>query len=235
MALIQCKDAAFGYDDGIVVEGLNFTVIGGDYLCVVGENGAGKSTLIKGLLRLKKTQRGEILFSDDLPSTQIGYLPQQTVAQKDFPASAFEVVLSGRQNSRGARPFYTKEDRTAAFENMRLLSIESLQKKCYRELSGGQQQRVLLARALSATKKMMLLDEPVAGLDPVATNELYLAIESINKSGITVVMVSHDVKGAAAYAKHILHLNHHQEFWGGVNDYRNSEFGRRFLGEDADV
>jgi zinc transport system ATP-binding protein len=188
MALITCKDASFAYEGFTVVSDLNFEVNSGDYLCVVGENGSGKSTLIKGLLRLKAPRSGSVSMGDGLKADEIGYLPQQTAAQKDFPASAYEVVLSGRLGMRGIRPFYTKPDKRAAEQNLARLGIDGLKNRCYRELSGGQQQRVLLARALCATRKMLLLDEPVAGLDPVVTQDLYRTIEKINRdTGITII------------------------------------------------
>ena len=231
MALIAYKDAAFAYDGNCVVEGLNFTIESGMYLCVVGENGSGKSTLVKGLLRLIAPCQGSVQMGDGLSPNEIGYLPQQTAAQKDFPASVYEVVLSGRLNSRGIRPFYAKEDRQTALRHMEQLGLAGLRNRCYRELSGGQQQRVLLARALCATKKLLLLDEPVAGLDPVVTQELYALIDRINHElGITVVMVSHDVHSAVSYASHILHLQNKQVFFGSAEAYRNTELGKYFLG-----
>lgn len=231
MALITCREAAFGYDEGVVISGLNFTVNSGDYLCIVGENGSGKSTLIKGLLRLKQPVSGEILTGEGLSSNEIGYLPQQSPAQKDFPAAAFEVVLSGRQSGCGLRPFYSREDRRLALENMERLGIADLKNKCYRELSGGQQQRVLLARALCATEKLLLLDEPVAGLDPLAAQELYALLLSLNREqGITLVMVSHDIRSAAEQATHILHLAHRQLFFGETREYVKTELAGRFLG-----
>lgn len=231
MALITCRNAAFGYDGNKVVEGLDFTVDSGAYLCVVGENGSGKSTLMKGLLRLKQPTSGTILLGDGLKATEIGYLPQQTAAQKDFPASVYEVVLSGRLSSRGLKPFYGKEDRQVALENMQRLGIEPLRNRCYRELSGGQQQRVLLARALCATKKVLLLDEPVAGLDPVVTQELYGLIDQINREmGITILMVSHDIQCAVQYASHILHLQNRQMFFGPTAGYVDTELGKYFMG-----
>lgn len=237
MSLISYHEASFAYEGNIAVSGLNFEVHSGDYLCIVGENGSGKSTLIKGLLRLKTPQSGSILTGDGLKSDEIGYLPQQTAAQKDFPASAFEVVLSGRMGARGIHPFYSKADKQAARDNIKRLGIEHLQKRCYRELSGGQQQRVLLARALCATKKLLLLDEPVAGLDPVVTQELYHFIADINKSdGLTVIMVSHDIASAVKYASHILHLKTKQMFFGKTEDYAKSNIGRYFIGvEEKDI
>jgi len=233
MMLIQCKNASFAYDGRSAVSGLNFTVHTGDYLCIVGENGSGKSTLIKGLLRLKMPASGSVEFGDGLRASEIGYLPQQTAVQKDFPASVYEVVLSGRLSHRGIFPFYTKEDRRAAAENMERLGVVSLRKQCYRELSGGQQQRVLLARALCATKKVLLLDEPVAGLDPLVTQELYRLIRDINKTlEITIIMVSHDVASAVRYADHILHQQNQQAFFGSAEDYERSPVGRAFLGGD---
>ncbi|HWR23127.1 MAG TPA: metal ABC transporter ATP-binding protein [Feifaniaceae bacterium] len=231
MALISCRDAAFAYDGNIAISGLNFSVTSGSYVCIVGENGAGKSTLVKGLLRLKLPARGSVALGDGLVPTEIGYLPQQTAVQKDFPASVYEVALSGRLSKRGFKPFYTKADKAAAEDALNRLGILDLKRRCYRELSGGQQQRVLLARALCATEKLLLLDEPAAGLDPVATQELYRLIELLNRDlGITVLMVSHDIKSAVRYASHILHLDRTQVFFGETPEYLKTDAGIRFLG-----
>ena len=235
MALISCQDASFAYEGSVAVSGLGFSVQSGDYLCIVGENGSGKSTLVKGLLGLMAPCRGNVSMGDGLRQNEIGYLPQQTAAQKDFPASVFEVVLSGRLASCGSRPFYSRADKAAAEENIRRLGAGPLRDRCYRELSGGQQQRVLLARALCSTKKMLILDEPVSGLDPVVTQELYLLIESINKeTGMTVVMVSHDIHSAVKYASHILHLDNAQAFFGATEDYLRSSLGKSFMGGAKD-
>jgi len=220
MALITCKDISLGYEGRIVTEHLNFEINKGDYLCIVGENGAGKSTLIKALLNLKPPISGQIITDDVIKPTEIGYLPQQTVVQKDFPASVWEIVLSGCLNKCGMRPFYNKEEKNIAKENMEKLGISNLSKRCYRELSGGQQQRVLLARALCATKKMLLLDEPVAGLDPKVTVEMYELIDRLhNNDGITIIMVSHDIEASIKYATHILHVSHVPLFFGKKEEY----------------
>ena len=231
MAIIQCENAGFAYDGRTVLEGVNFSLNAGDYLCVVGENGSGKSTLIKGLLGLKKPDRGTVRFGDGLKSTEIGYLPQQTQLQRDFPASVGEVVLSGCLNSLGGRFRYNREDRERARKNMERMGIEDLEKTSYHALSGGQQQRVLLARALCATKKLLLLDEPVTGLDPVAAGEMYNLIKLVNLcDNITVIMVSHDIHAAARYATHVLHLGQKQLFFGTAAEYKESDAARRFLG-----
>lgn len=235
MSLITCQNASFAYEGNIVVSELNFKVNSGDYLCIVGENGSGKSTLIKGLLKLKNPQSGSIMMGDGLKANEIGYLPQQTAAQKDFPASAYEVVLSGRLSSRGILPFYSHKDKETALENIKRLGIENLNNKCYRELSGGQQQRVLLARALCATKKLLLLDEPVSGLDPKVTQELYKLIQKINQeTGITIIMVSHDIQSAVKYSNRILHLKNTQVFFGNTEDYLNSNVSDGFLGGETE-
>ncbi len=234
MALITCRDAAFAYEGNVAISGLNFSVTSGSYVCIVGENGSGKSTLIKGLLRLRPPVQGIVTLGDGLRPTEIGYLPQQTAAQKDFPASVYEVVLSGRLSKRGLKPFYTKADKTVAEDALNRLGISNLKRKCYRELSGGQQQRVLLARALCATEKLLLLDEPAAGLDPVVTQELYRIIGSLNRDlNITILMVSHDIQSAVRYASHILHLHHTQVFFGPTPEYLNTNAGIRFLGGDV--
>jgi zinc transport system ATP-binding protein len=231
MSLIACRDVSFAYEGNVAVCDINFEVQNGDYLCIIGENGSGKSTLIKGILGLKASHSGSITISGDLKPKEIGYLPQQTAAQKDFPASTYEVVLSGRMGSRGILPFYSKRDKQNASENIALLGIEHLRGRCYRELSGGQQQRVLLARALCAAEKILLLDEPAAGLDPIVTQELYRLIEKINQeTGITVIMVSHDIPSAVKYADHILHLRKRQLFFGTTADYLKSDVSETFLG-----
>ena len=232
MELISCNNISFSYENTNVIKDLSFSVNDGDYLCIVGENGSGKSTLIKGLLGLKNASSGQIVRCSELKSNEIGYLPQQTPAQKDFPASVFEVVLSGRLNSRGIRPFYTKNDKKIAEENIKRLGIEYLQKRSYRELSGGQQQRVLLARALCASKKLLLLDEPVTGLDPIVTEEMYRLIDELNKKEkITIIMVSHDIVSSVKYATHILHLNHKDSFFGTTAEYIDSPVGKYFFDE----
>ena len=231
MALIKCENVSIGYEGQTVVKDLDFQIDPGDYLCIVGENGSGKSTLVRSLLGLKNVEKGQIIYRDGLKQTEIGYLPQQTDVQKDFPASVYEVVRSGRLNSRGFHPFYTAADRKAAVEKMDLLGIRDLAKQCFRDLSGGQKQRVLLARALCATKSLLLLDEPVTGLDPIVTGEFYQLIRRINReSGIAVVMVSHDIESAVKDASHILHLQETALFFGTTEKYKRSPVGRRFLG-----
>lgn len=230
MAQITCKDLSFAYDGETVLSDINFSIDAGAYLCIVGENGSGKSTLMRGILGLKHPSKGEIIF-DDLKPTEIGYLPQQTQIQRDFPASVSEVVLSGRLNSMRGRMFCNAEDKAAAAANMERLGIDDIADRCYLELSGGQQQRVLLARAMCATKKLLLLDEPVTGLDPVAANEMYNLIKLVNLCDNTsVIMISHDIHAAVRYATHILHLGHSQLFFGTTEQYRESDLARRFVG-----
>lgn len=231
MAIITAKDLSFAYDGKTVLEGVNFALSVGDYLCVVGENGSGKSTLVKGLLGLKAPDGGSIVFGEGLKPTEIGYLPQQTALQRDFPASVREVVLSGCLNGLGRRLHYGPAERERARMNMERMGIEELADTSYQALSGGQQQRVLLARALCATKKLLLLDEPVTGLDPIATGEMYNLIKLVNLcDSITVVMVSHDIHAAVRYATHILHLGQRQLYFGTAADYKESAPARRFLG-----
>ncbi|PWM20056.1 MAG: ABC transporter [Clostridia bacterium] len=221
MAQLTCQNLCVGYDGKPVLQDLSFQVFAGDYLCVVGENGSGKSTLMKTILGLQPPISGRILTGDGLRKNEIGYLPQQTMVQKDFPASVREIVLSGCQGRCGSRPFYNKEEKQLALDAMDKMQITQLAKRCYRELSGGQQQRVLLARALCATQKMLLLDEPVSGLDPKVTAEMYALIEKLNcEDGITVIMISHDVAAAVQYASHILHIGD-TVFFGTKDAYLN--------------
>ena len=228
MALLTARDLSLGYDSRVIVRGLSFRVDAGDYLCIVGENGSGKSTLMKTLLGLQPPLGGSIEAGDGLMQNEIGYLPQQTVVQRDFPASVREIVLSGCQGRCGLRPFYNAADRRLAAENMARMGISELANRCYRELSGGQQQRVLLARALCATRKLLLLDEPVSGLDPKVTAEMYELIASLNREGVTVIMISHDIAAALRYASHILHIGA-AVFFGTKADYLQSDAGKLFL------
>lgn len=230
MSLLTCENAAFAYEGRTVLRNISFEVEKGDYLAVVGENGAGKSTLVKGLLGLKTPVSGRLAYGGGLKADEIGYLPQQTEIQRDFPASVREVVLSGCLNRLGKRPFYTRALRALADHRMELLEISSLKDRCYRDLSGGQQQRVLLARALCATRKLLILDEPVTGLDPVIARGLYGIIREIHKKQeITVVMVSHDVHGAVREADRILHIAGDIRFFGSAEDYTEDPVGAAFL------
>lgn len=230
MAQITCQNVTLGYNNHVVAENINFMVNAGDYLCIVGENGSGKSTLMKSILGLQSPLAGMIQAGDGLKQTEIGYLPQQTEVQRDFPASVREIVLSGCQSRMGLRPFYTKEEKQLAWKNMERMRITQFANRCYRELSGGQQQRVLLARALCATQKCLLLDEPVTGLDPKVTAEMYELISKLNKEGITVIMISHDISAAIEYASHILHISS-QIFFGTKEAYLDSPSGNLFLAQ----
>ncbi len=230
MALIEAKKISLGYDGTDIVNNLSFKIDKGDYLCIVGENGSGKSTLIKALLGLKKTSGGHLHFLGVKPS-QIGYLPQSAETQKDFPASVGEIVMSGFSGKKNIFGIYSKKDRVRAFENMKLLGIDELSRRCYRELSGGQKQRVLLARALCATESLLLLDEPVTGLDPMAAEELYYILYHLNRDHkITIIMVSHDTSASLKYASHILHLGRNDSFFGDKLSYKNSDLGKSFAG-----
>ena len=228
MAQLTCEDLTLGYDGKVIVENLDFSIDEGDYLCIVGENGSGKSTLMKTILGLQPPVSGKIITGDGLSRSEIGYLPQQTDVQRDFPASVREIVLSGCQARCGIRPFYSKEEKALAESNMEKMGITQYAKRCYRELSGGQQQRVLLARALCATQKLLLLDEPVSGLDPRVTAEMYNLIEELNnKDNITIIMISHDISAAVRYASHILHIDK-TVFFGTTQEYLQSDAGKRF-------
>ena len=231
MPQLSCRDLVLGYEGKTVVSGLSFAVSAGDYLCIVGENGSGKSTLMKTILRLKAPMSGKIVTGDGIGPDEIGYMPQQTVVQKDFPASVREVVRSGCLNRCGLRPYYSKAEKQIAEENMEKLGISHLAKRCYRELSGGQQQRTLLARALCATRKILLLDEPVAGLDPKASVELYELIKALNDGGTTIIMISHDIAASVRFASHILHIgNQSVLFFGATSDYIKSDAGFVYSG-----
>ncbi len=229
MPLLEIKNLKIGYDSKVVAENINLTIKKGDYLCIVGENGAGKSTLLKTLLSLQPSLGGEILFGDGLEKTKIGYLPQQTVVQRDFPATVREIVLSGFQGSNGFKPFYSKAQKEIAKTNIIKMGLEELEKRCYRNLSGGQQQRVLLARALCATDTVLVLDEPVSGLDPKVTAEMYALIENLNKNeNITIIMISHDVESSLEKATKVLHIGK-TSYFGTKTEYLESDLGKRYI------
>lgn len=233
MSLIKCDSLTLSYEGKPAVSKVSFTVNQGDYLCIVGENGAGKTTLIKGILGLKEPTSGKISRNPSI-NNAIGYLPQQTSIQRNFPATVFEVVLSGCLNSLGLKPFYGAKEKSRARKVMRLLGISKLRGRSYRELSGGQQQRVLLARALCAAHKIILLDEPVSGLDPLATKDLYKLIKRINvELGMAVIMVSHDIDSAITYGTHILHITSQgsgkDHFFGTVEEYKSTSIGKAFI------
>lgn len=227
MPQIICENASLGYENRPIVKDLNFTVNPGDYLCILGENGSGKSTLMKTILNLTPPLAGSIRM-EDLKSTEIGYLPQQTQVQRDFPASVQEIVLSGFQGRCGLRPFYTKAEKAMAAENLERMGIAQFARRCYRELSGGQQQRVLLARALCATRKCLLLDEPVSGLDPKAAAQMYDIISALHREGITIIMISHDLNAALDDATHVLHIGQ-TLFFGTREEYLQSGMCHVFL------
>lgn len=222
MSILEVKNIFIKYNDNYVINDLSFNVDNGDYLCIVGENGSGKTTLMKAILGLIKVDSGEIIFSNELNNNEIAYLPQSSSIKKDFPATVKEVVLSGCLNRLNKRFFYNNEDKEIALKNIKKLNIENLIDKSFKELSGGQKQRVLLARALCANKKILLLDEPVTGLDPSTSNEMYKIIKQLNNEGLTIIMISHDIKEVIKYSKHILSIND-EYFYGNKEEYLKKE------------
>ena len=234
MALLTVQDLKLGYEGRILADRLSFSVQPGDYLCIVGENGSGKSTLMRTLLGLQPPLSGKILYGEGLTGRDVGYLPQQTQVQRDFPASVAEIVLSGWEGRCGLRPFYTRAEKDRARENMARMGILSLRDRCYRELSGGQQQRVLLARALCAASRILLLDEPVSGLDPQATADMYALLAGLHREGVTLMMISHDMDAALTYATHVLHMGE-KVFFGPREAYLDSPPGRRFAQKEGDA
>ena len=229
MAIIECKNLTMGYGSHIALRDLSFSVEEGDYLCIVGENGSGKSTLIKGLLGLQQPRSGSITLNG-ITSRGIGYLPQQTMTQRDFPASVREIVISGCLALGGWSPFYSAADKKRMMQSLEKLKIADLIDRSFKELSGGQRQRVLLARALCAADKMLLLDEPAAALDPAASAELYSVIDELHhQHKMTIIMVSHDLD-AARSADKILHMANGCAFFGTTEQYYKSDVAHHLLG-----
>lgn len=235
MSAVSVSDVTLSYDNLTVAEHVSFDVEFGDYVCIVGENGTGKSTLLKTIVGIHQPKSGHILFDCDIRNGDIGYLPQQTVVRDDFPASVGEIILSGCLGLLGKRPFFGAEERRIADKNMDLLGISDLKKTSFRELSGGQRQRVLLAKALCCARKILVLDEPVTGLDPLVTADMYSILRLINGEGVTIIMVSHEIGEAVKQASKILHLKHGVEFYGKTEDYLKSSVGKLFTGGGSDA
>ncbi len=235
MSYITCEDVCLAYEGRPVVKDLSFTVESGDYICIVGENGSGKTTLVRTLVGLKRPMSGKILFGDGITGKDIGYVPQTIHSGRDFPATVNEVVTSGLLGRMGIRPFFTKEEKRRADGAMERLGIKDLKNRCFRELSGGQKQRVQLARAILAAEKLLILDEPASGLDPVITSQLYGILKELNREdGMSVVMVSHDIPSAVRYASKILHIEKESSFFGTTDEYRKNRMGKHFLGCTCD-
>ena len=201
---IICEGLAVGYSGKPLCNGFDLEINNGDYICIVGENGAGKSTLIKTLVGLIPAISGKVLLRGDIDKSDIGYLPQQREMQKDFPASVWEVVLSGCLDRLGFKPFYGHKERKLASAAIRELDLEDIKNESFRELSGGQRQRVLLARAIAGSKKVLVLDEPITGLDPVAAAHLYQLLNRVNQNGTTIITISHDISKALSAANKLL-------------------------------
>lgn len=235
MSYITCEGLTLAYEGRVIVKDLDFAVDKGDYICIVGENGSGKTTLVKTLVGLKKPASGRIVFGDGLDRRDVGYVPQNIHTGKDFPATVYEVVTSGLLSRTGIRPFFTKDEKKRAADAMERLDITDIRDRCFRELSGGQRQRVQLARAICSAEKLLVLDEPASGLDPLITKQLYEVINDLNKTdGISVVMVSHDIMSAMANASKILHLGKETSFFGTSAEYRQHTISRHFIGCTCD-
>ncbi len=235
MSYITCEGLTLAYEGRIIVKDLDFTVNAGDYICIVGENGSGKTTLVRTLVGLKKPASGTIVFGDGIGKRDVGYVPQNILSGRDFPATVYEVVSTGLLGRMGLRPFFTKDEKQRICDAMERLDIADIRDRCFRELSGGQRQRVQLARALLSAEKLLILDEPASGLDPVITKQLYEIIRDLNKTdGVTVLMVSHDIKSAVNNATKILHIDKDSNFFGTSDEYREHKMGKHFLGCTCD-
>lgn len=236
MSLISTSNLTLAYDGVEVVKNLNIQIDSGDYVCIIGENGSGKSTLAKAILGLIRPVSGKIEFADNESRSNIGYLPQQTNVQKDFPASVQEIVMSGFIGKLSVFPFYKKSQKNKADEILKTLGIYHIKKQCYNKLSGGMQQRVLLARALCAAQNILILDEPVASLDPIITSEFYDIIDKLNKqNNITVIMISHDTAAVEKYATKVIHLSDSSYIFDTAQNYMASEYGKKYIGGESNA
>lgn len=223
--LLTCRKLVPGYGARAVAGEIDIDVSEGDGLCVVGGNGTGKSTFLRTLLGLQPALSGEVSFNPSLRPGDIGYLPQQNPLQRDFPATAREVAMSGCQAMRGTRPFFRERERAIANEAMGRFGVAAFADRPYRELSGGQRQRVLLARALCAGRRLLVLDEPATGLDPGAAAELYAAMAELHRGGLATISVTHDMAGGLEGATHILDLGRAKPFFGPMAEWARSRPG----------
>lgn len=231
MNLIECKNLSIGYNEKAICKDISFTVEKGDYVCIIGENGCGKSTLLKTILGLNKSISGKIKFDNNFNKNQIGYLPQQSEMQRDFPAVVKEIVMSGFINKMGFRPFYNKSEKEKGLKLMTQLNIIDYKNKSYKDLSGGQQQKVLLARALCATDELLVLDEPTNGLDMRSIKAFYDIIYRLNQeNGITILMVTHNLDKVIDRATKIIYLKNTQVFMGNKEEFLASEYGKNYAG-----
>ena len=203
MSIIKIENMSFGYTNSYeTLSNINMEINEGEFVTIIGENGSGKSSLIKCILGLNKVQKGKITVKN-----RIGYLPQMTEIQNNFPATIEEIVLSGTIPQNIKKIFYTKEDKKKAEETMKKLNLYDMRKKCFYELSGGQRQRVLIARALCSTDQVLLLDEPVNGLDPKIVTGIYEMLYNLNKNqGLTIIMVSHDIDRSIQYSTRVIEI-----------------------------
>ncbi len=232
MKLIELDKLSIGYNGKSVVKDITFTINSGDYVYIIGDNGVGKSTLVKGMLGLLKPIKGKVKVNNLDITKDIGYLPQISTSMQNFPASVYEVVLSGTLNSRGMKPTYSKENKEEVILVLKLLKIHNLINKSFSELSGGQQRRVLLARAMCSTSKVLIMDEPITGLDPKASGDFYDLIKKLNNDGMTIVMVSHDIKAAIKYGSKVLHVKADDCFYGNIKSYKKNIM-KEYLLEDV--
>ncbi len=219
MSLIELKNLSLGYDNITVLKDINMVIEENDFICIVGPNGSGKSTLIKGILGLIKPSKGKIIYNN-LKQNFIGYMPQEVKIDSNFPASVYEIVLSGTLNRLGLKSFYTKREKQIADDNLKILGIENLKDKSFQDLSGGQRQKVLLARSLCATSKLLILDEPSNNLDAKSKQELYEIIVDLNKNhNITIIMITHDLDHDNLIGNKILSLRDDEIFFGTTEEF----------------
>ncbi len=216
MEILSASHVSINYGAVVAVDDATFGVNEGDYFCIAGSNGSGKSTLLKGIIGLAPIKNGHLHVN--LPKEQISYLSQTNRADRDFPATVWEIILSGTQKSGKKIPFYTKDDKQRAEESMIKLGMEKFKNTRIGNLSGGQQQRALLARALCKSPKLLLLDEPFAGLDSAISEELYELYKNLNKNGVTIIMASHDYQAIGNFASRVMLMNNSHVDFVGTND-----------------
>jgi zinc transport system ATP-binding protein len=219
-SILELKQLRLGFGDNIVINNASLVLEEGDFACIVGANGAGKSTLVRAILGLIKPLGGDIHYCGDLKQTQIGYLPQETRPDSNFPATVEEIVLSGCLGHMGWKPFYCHKEKQHIRRSLKILGIESLAKKRFVDLSGGQKQKVLLARSLSATTKMIILDEPSNSLDHKSRKDFYKTLKNLNREqGLTILMITHDLDADDLIGNKVIAIKEGKVTLSETNDY----------------
>lgn len=234
--ILSVKDLNFNYGKIKILKDINFELDKGDYLGIIGANGSGKTTLIKVLLGLLQPSSGTVVYHQNiLEDNALGYVPQKTFGDhQNFPATVKEIVRTGLLANKGFLKQYNDEDNKKVVEILNRLNLCDLKNRKINKLSGGQQQRVLLARSLVSNPRVLILDEPTSALDPEVREDFYQLLETVNKSGVTIILISHDLQSIEPYLNKVLLLDRKILFFGNPKDFNKTVSAKSYLGHIHD-